>query len=256
MTQSKPLSNKTILITRPNGREAGLRQLIETAGGQVIHYPAITIGKLPEQKIKKLRELNTQLEKFSMAIFISPTAVEQSYLYFPFFPENIHIISMGSKTTKALEKLNTPVAIESPKHNTETLLETDAFASENIKHHKILIFRGTGGRSLLGDSLLERGASIQYVETYSRERPSAASLTTQQLSSLDAITISSNEGLSNLIALINNPSLLLDTALIVPSIRAKKLAEQQGFKHIITAKDATDTSTISALNKLFSTTKQ
>ena len=166
MTQSKPLLNKTILVTRPNGREANLCQLIETAGGHVIHYPAITIRKLPEQKVKKLHALYAQLEQFSMAIFISPTAVEQSHFYFPSFPENINIVSMGSKTTKALGKLNIPVVIESPKHNTETLLETEAFASEKIKHHKILIFRGTGGRSLLGDSLLERGASMQYVETY------------------------------------------------------------------------------------------
>ena len=251
MTQSKPLLNKTILVTRPNGREANLCQLIETVGGRVIHYPAITIRELPEQKIKKLHTLYAQLEQFSMAIFISPTAVEQSHIYFPSFPENISIVSMGSKTTKALEKLNIPVAIESPKHNTETLLKTEAFANEKIKHHKILIFRGTGGRSLLGDSLLERGASMQYVETYSRELPTSKPLTPQQLSSLDVITISSNEGLTNLVTLIGDANLLLKTPLIVPSSRAKKLAGQYGFSHIIIAKDATDTSTMLALNDAF-----
>jgi uroporphyrinogen-III synthase len=251
MTQSKPLLNKTILVTRPNGREANLCQLIETAGGRVIHYPAITIRKLPEQKIKKLHALYAQLEQFSMAIFISPTAVEQSHIYFPSFPENISIVSMGSKTTKALEKLNIPVTIESPKHNTETLLETEAFASEKIKHHKILVFRGTGGRSLLGDSLLERGASMQYVETYSRELPTSKPLTPQQLSSLDVITISSNEGLTNLITLMGGAELLTDIPLIVPSIRANKLARQYDFSRIIIAKDATDTSTLLALNEVY-----
>ncbi len=252
MTQSKPLLNKTILVTRPNGRETNLCQLIETAGGRVIYYPAITIRELPEQKIKKLRALYAQLEQFSMAIFISPTAVEQSHIYFPSFPENIRIVSMGSKTTKALEKLNIPVAIESPKHNTETLLETEAFASEKIKHHNILIFRGTGGRSLLGDSLLERGATMQYVEIYSRELPSSQALTSQQLSMLDVITISSNEGLTNLITLVGDAELLTDIPLIVPSIRAKKLAEQYDIKHIIVARDATDASTLLALNETFS----
>lgn len=251
MTQSKPLLNKTILITRPDGREATLRQLIETAGGHIIHYPAIAIHKLSEQKIKKLLELSSQLEQFSMAIFISPTAVEQSHRYFPSFPKNISIVSMGSKTTKTLEKLNIPVAIESSKHNTETLLEIDVFASEKIKHHKILIFRGTGGRSLLGDSLLERGASMQYVETYRRELPTSKPLTPQQLFSLNAIAISSNEGLTNLVTLIGDANLLLNIPLIVPSSRAKKLAQQYGFSHIIVATDATDTSTLLALNDLF-----
>jgi len=252
MTQSKPLLNKTILVTRPNGRETNLCQLIETAGGHVIHYPVITIRELPEQEIKKLRALYAQLKQFSMAIFISPTAVEQSHLYFPSFPDNICIVSMGSKTTQALEKLNIPVAIESPKHNTETLLETATFASEKIKHHKILIFRGSGGRSLLGDSLLKRGATMQYVETYRRKRPSSEALTSQQLATLDVITISSNEGLTNLITLMDTTDLLKNIPLIVPSLRAKKLAEQYGIKHITVAEDATDMSTVQALDKVFS----
>ncbi len=249
MAQSKPLLDKTILITRPKGRETNLRQLIETAGGHVIHYPAITICKLSEEKIKKLQELYAQLEKYSMAIFISPTAVEKSHLYFPSFPKNICIVSMGSKTTKALEKVGISVTIESPEHNTETLLNTEAFAREKIKHHNVLIFRGTGGRSLLGDSLLERGAAMQYVETYSRELPTNKALTAQQLLSLDAITISSNEGLTNLVTLIGDEKLIINTPLIVPSTRAKKLAENVGFKFIFIAADATDASTISALNK-------
>ncbi len=250
MAPSKPLLDKTILITRPKGRETSLRQLIETAGGHVIHYPAITIHKLPEEKIKQLHELYSQLEQYSMAIFISPTAVEQSHLYFPSFPENICIVSMGSKTTKALKSLDIPVSIESPKHNTETLLETKAFAREKIKHHKILIFRGSGGRSLLGNSLLERGAAMQYVETYSRELPTNETLTAQQLSGLDVITISSNESLTNLVTLIGDAKLVVTIPLIVPSIRAKKLAEDFGFKTIFVAKDATDASTMSALNKV------
>ncbi len=125
--------------------------------------------------------------------------------------------------------------------------------SEKIKNQKILIFRGTGGRSLLGDSLIERGASVQYVETYSRELPSSKTLTVQQLASIDIITISSNEGLTNLITLIGDVNLLIDTPIIVPSIRAKSLAQQYGFKDIIIAKDATDTSTMLAIKKCFST---
>lgn len=250
MNKLKPLSNKTILITRPQGRESTLRQLIEKAGGNVLHYPAISISKLPKEKTAALHKLCTQLEQYTMAIFISPTAVEQSHDYFPTFPKNICIVSMGSKTTKALEKLNIKVDIESPKHNTETLLETDAFAHEKIKHHNVLIFRGTGGRSLLGDSLLERGATMHYVETYSRELPNLPPLTTEQRNSLDVITISSNEGLSNLISLVGDASLIQSIPIIVPSVRAKKLADNFGFETIFVAKDATDTSTMAALNNV------
>ena len=249
---SNPLSNKTILITRPTGRETNLRLLIETAGGRALHYPAITIRQLSDTGISKLQAIKDQLERITMAIFISPTAVEQSHIYFPAFPDHISIVSMGSKTTKALVKLNIPVTIESPKHNTEALLDTAAFTREKIKHQNILIFRGTGGRSLLGDSLLERGAQMQYVETYSRELPTEKTLSAQQLAEVDCITISSNEGLSNLINMIGNIQLLREIPVIVPSIRAKQLADRHAFKHIIVAKDATDNSTIAALSHYFS----
>ncbi|MDT8283626.1 MAG: hypothetical protein RQ982_12575, partial [Gammaproteobacteria bacterium] len=69
----------------------------------------------------------------------------------------------------------------------------------------------------------------------------------QQIDTLDAITISSNEGLDNLITLMDDPSLLIDIPLIVPSPRAQILARQHGFKNIILAQDATDESMIKAL---------
>jgi predicted Rossmann fold flavoprotein len=69
---------------------------------------------------------------------------------------------------------------------------------------------------------------MQYVETYSRELPTTKTLTTQQLSDLDVITISSNEGLTNLVTLIGDPQLVAAIPLIVPSVRAKKLAEDFG----------------------------
>ena len=81
--------------------------------------------------------------------------------------------------------------------------------------------------------------------------PTSKPLTPQQLSSLDVITISSNEGLTNLVTLIGDANLLLKIPLIVPSPHANKLAMQYGFSHIIIAKDATDTSTVLALNDVF-----
>ncbi len=92
MNQSKNesaslLSKKTILITRPSGREAHLRHIIEQAGANVIHYPVFKITPPPALEIEHLEHLRDQLHRFDMAIFISPTAVEQSHLYFPVLPE-------------------------------------------------------------------------------------------------------------------------------------------------------------------------
>lgn len=246
------LLNKTILITRPPGREIHLRQIIEQAGGKVIHYPVFIINPPTEAEIKQLTHLAGQLDHFNMAIFISPTAVQQSHIYFPVIPEHLSITSIGSKTTLALAQQNISVDIEAPGHNTESLLQTAEFQMRKIRGQSILIFRGNGGRALLGDTLIRRGAQVHYVETYRREIPPLPPLTEQQLESLDAITISSNEGLDNLITLMTDSRLLTDIPLVVPGQRTATLADQYGFKTIIVANNATDEAIISALNSYFS----
>jgi uroporphyrinogen-III synthase len=187
-----------------------------------------------------------------MAIFISPTAVEQSQIYFPALPEHFIIVSIGSKTTEALKQQNIMVDIEAPEHNTESLLKTTAFQMPEIDGQRIIIFRGSGGRPLLGDTLIRRGAQVRYIETYRREKPCHQPLTQQQVDQLDAITISSNEGLDNLIALMEDPTPLIDIPLIVPGHRAETLARQHGFRIIVVAENATDEATVSALRNYFS----
>ncbi len=248
MNQATLLSGKIILITRPAGRESHLRHLIQQAGGSVIHYPVFEIQAPADSAVKELTLLRDQLHKFTMAIFISPTAVEQSQIYFPALPEHLSIVSIGSKTTQALALQNIRVDIEAPRHNTESLLQSSHLRPSNIQGQQILIFRGNGGRALLGDTLVHRGATVRYVETYERKTPSLPPLTGQQIASLDAITISSNEGLNNLITLIKDTRLLHHIPLIVPGKRSATLAKQYGFNIIVTASSATDEATLSALS--------
>ena len=247
MNQANSLLNKTILITRPLGREVHLRQIIEQAGGKVIHYPVISINPPTDLEIEQLMQLRERLQSFTMAIFISPTAVEQSQIYFPVLPEHLTIASIGKKTTQALAHHHINVDIEAPEYNTDSLLHTDAFQMPKIQGQRILIFRGNGGRAHLGDTLIRRNAQVRYVETYYRQIPSLTPLTLQQIKTLDAVTVSSSEGLENLIALVENPALLINTPLIVPSPRSVTLARQHGFKHIIAAENATDEATFFAL---------
>lgn len=249
-----PLTGKNVLITRPLGREENLRRLIEQAGGSVLHYPAFKIQAPSDIEVESLTRIRDQLHSFSMAIFISATAVEQSQIYFPVLPEHLSIVSIGSKTTQALNLQNIHTDIEAPEHNTESLLQSPHLQAPNIQGQRILIFRGDGGRAHLGDTLVRRGAQVRYVETYHRKIPPLPPLTEQQIDTLDAVTISSNEGLDNLVTLMEDPSLLIDVPLIVPGKRAASLAKQHGFKVIIAADNATDEATFTALSKLLSTT--
>lgn len=252
MNQAHSLLNKTILITRPDGRENHLRKLISQAGGNSIHYPVISIQPPTDPDIKQLNRFRDQLHSFTMAIYISPTAVEQSQHYFPILPEHFTIVSIGNKTSKALKQQNIFVDIEAANNDSESLLKNPVFQMPAIKGQRILIFRGLGGLPLLGDTLVRRGAQVRYIETYQRKLPPHPPLTNEQINSLDAITISSNEGLDNLITLMEDPSLLIDIPLVVPSKRARTSAREHGFKTIISAKNATDEEMLAALSSYWS----
>ncbi len=254
MNKVNSLSNKTILITRPDGREIHLRELIQQAGGNSLHYPVINILPPTDLDINQLNQFRDQLHSFTMAIYISPTAVEQSQHYFPVLPEHFTIVSIGNKTTDTLKRQNIFVDIEAASNDTESLLMDPAFQMPEIKGQRILIFRGLGGNALLGDTLVRRGAQVRYIETYQRKMPPHPPLTEAQIKTLDAIAISSNEGLNNLITLMEDPSLLINIPLVVPSKRAHTLAREHGFKTIIRAINATDEETVAALSHFWSTT--
>jgi uroporphyrinogen-III synthase len=57
--------------------------------------------------------------------------------------------------------------------NSEALLAMPQLA--HMSGQRVLIVRGAGGRDLLGDTLISRGAQVQYAEVYTREpaRPGA-----------------------------------------------------------------------------------
>ena len=93
-----------------------------------------------------------------------------------------------------------------------------------------MIFRGDGGRELLGDTLKSRGAAVEYVTCYQRSKPQldAGVLTA---SAPDAITVTSSEALVHLWQMLGESArtALRNTQLFVPHERIAELARQQGW---------------------------
>ena len=70
-----------------------------------------------------------------------------------------------------------------------------------------MIFRGDGGRELLGDTLRSRGATVDYVECYRRARPAADAgplVRALERGEIDAVAVSSSEGLRNLFEMVGD----------------------------------------------------
>ena len=240
-----PLQGLKVLVTRPTQRASGLCQMIERAGGSALHYAAIRINEPDDSRSRDY--VRNHVAEFALAIFISPTAVEKTLDYFVELPKNLKLAAIGSKTAVALASRGLKIDIDPDGHDTEALLKHPLMQAEQVSGLKIIIFRGEGGRQLLGDTLQHRGAKVFYADMYRRLPPSDATQLSALLQQTDVVTISSNSGLQNLYDMVEDKRLLTERTLIVPGQRAFSLAKTLEFNEIIVAENATDEACLNAL---------
>jgi len=253
------LQGKTILVTRPGGLSDHLRDHIGKAGGRAIHFPTIAIVAAAEATVA--RQSLTRLHEFDVLIFVSRNAVQYAGMLMPDISsqaENKSIFAVGAGTRAELQAIGflDPVYTDS-NTGSEALLDLPELQPENVANKKVMIVRGMGGRKLLGDELLARGANVEYVELYRRVLPDVEPGVTKGLwlsERPDAVLLTSAEGLRNLLQMTGDEEkpLLLNTRLVVISQRLKGVAESSGFTAAITvAKGYSDDDFMMALIELF-----
>ncbi len=103
---------------------------------------------------------------------------------------------------------------------------------------RVIIFRGDGGREVLGDTLKARGASIEYLSCYRRGRPQldpAPLLKLWEQGRLDAVTLTSSEGLRNFFDMVGRlgQAWLRKTPAFVPHARIAEQAQALGLGRVI-----------------------
>jgi uroporphyrinogen-III synthase len=232
-----PLSGRTIVVTRPAAQSRPLAERIAAAGGRVILFPVIDIQ--PTTRPEAFRAVVDTLETFDLAVFISPNAVERAMTLIAArrkWPSGPAVAAIGGATAKALARHGIERAIVPERYDSESLLALDALRA--IAGKRVVIFRGEGGRELLGEALAARGAAVSYAECYRRTRPdtdAAPLLEAWRNRALHAITMTSSEGLRNFIGMVGQragPSLAA-TPLFVPHPRIAATAREAGMSVII-----------------------
>jgi len=239
------------MVTRPVDQAQNLCRLIEELGGRAIRFPVVEIhftAKEPGSR-QQLDTLARQLDSYQMAIFISSNAVRgaQAWLH-QAMPTQIKLAAVGKATAEAIKRC-WPREVICPRQqfDSEGLLALPQL--QHIEQQKIIIFRGQGGREKLATELENRGASVTYAEVYHRTVPQTP-LTSVQKRAIDAIIVTSNEGLRNLydIAGAGDRPWLLARQLIVISQRTAGLARQLGFRHeAVIAPSASDQGLLAAV---------
>ena len=245
MTHSLPLAGLKIVVTRPRDQAVQLARSIEQAGGVPLLFPLLDIAAV--QDSRELNEQISRLAQFDLAIFISPNAVNYgiaaireagAILTLSPAPSpasgrgELRIATVGQGSARALRELGI----------TNVIAPTERFDSEGLRAlpelqdvagWRVMIFRGDGGRELLGDTLRARGATVEYAACYQRSKPQ------QDAGALlaavpDAITVTSSEALGYLWQMLNGGerAALRDTPLFVPHARIAGLAREQGWARV------------------------
>ncbi len=234
----RPLEGRGILVTRPAHQAAPLAELIRAAGGTPILFPGIEIVAVGD--LQPLLAAIDRLDEFDLAVFISPNAVNKTMNLIKarrVLPPHLKLAAIGPGSVRELKRFGcTAVSAPVSRFDSEALLELPAM--RDVAGRRSAIFRGDGGRELLGDTLAARGATIEYVECYRRGRPqrdAAPLLMAFARNELHAITVTSSEGLRNLFELVGKPgqSLLRNTPLFVPHPRIVQTAHGLGFATVV-----------------------
>ncbi len=235
-----PLAGRTIVVTRPLAQSAPLAEAIAAAGGRPLVFPLLEISEAPDRQ--PLAEAVARLADYALAIFISPNAVDYALpaiLAAGAWPAGLTPAAVGQGTVRSLAAHGiTPCVAPSERFDSEALLELPQLAAARVGGRRVVIFRGDGGRELLADTLVQRGAKVDCVTCYRRSGPAAGMrplLAAWRDGRLDALTISSSEGLRYLIDGLDaeGRDFLQKTPVFVPHQRIADNARTLGLSNII-----------------------
>ena len=239
-TREAPLRGRGIAVTRPAGQGDRLAKLIAQAGGTPIVFPLIEIRPVADPSAA--RERFARLHEYELVVFVSANAVEHGFALMArgaSHPSGMRIAAVGRGTARALAARGVPrVLVPDERYDSEGLLALPELSEPAGK--RVLVVRGVGGRELLADTLLARGARVDYAECYERGTPStppAVLLDAWRDGVLHAVTITSSEALRNLHALLDpdGRAHLAATPLFVTHPRMRETANALGLHDVVMA---------------------
>lgn len=236
------LAGVHVLVTRPEHQTQQLMSMLAEEGAQAFSFPTIEI--VPSCDDIQQNQIVQNLEQVDIALFVSLNAVRHAMQFIQSMPTKVQLGVVGKGTLKELLRFGLESqAIPAKNYNSEGLLATPLL--NDVKGKKIIIFRGQEGRNLLGDTLSERGAFVEYCEVYRRAIPNYDDeryITTFK-HQYDISVFTSTEGLNNAFQMLQPPEQekLKITDWLLISERMKNAAYNLGHKgEIIIAAEASD----------------
>ena len=278
--QQQPLAGLSIVVTRPREQATNLAQRISQVGGRAILFPLLEVSPVLDSQplhalIARLHKFNLAIfispnaVRYGMEAIITASKLTSpsqlsSYNFVPLtnstvvgskaeegnvsilteqynaLPATLKIATVGQGSVRALRDYGIKnVIAPQDRFDSEALLAQPEL--NQIAGWRVVIFRGNGGRELLGDTLKARGAKVEYVTCYQRARPHQDA--TQLLTANpDAITVTSSEALGYLWDMLDNVAKkrLAAVPLFVPHARIAETAHKLGWGEVVLTDEGDD----------------
>ena len=236
-----------VLVTRSEPGASQLAEALGAAGFATFVSPVIEIRPIVDPALQRTVQI---LDRFDVVIFLSGHAVrlglDQIDEVWPTRPP-LTWIAVGETTADLLARRG--VAAITPEHeSSEGILALPQLSQ--LLGRRVLICSGRGGRAVLVDELIRRGADVERLELYQRERVPTERAVKHLTGGgpIAVVVIASGDGARAFSgvwrAMQGDPGVVV----VAPSQRVAAQLEDLEFHNVVVADGASSTAVIAALN--------
>ncbi|HKJ69829.1 MAG TPA: uroporphyrinogen-III synthase [bacterium] len=201
------LQHKTILVTRPRNKAAGMAALIEKYHGTPIIFPTIEIA--PPAAWEHVDDVIANIRQYDWVIFTSAHGVkffiERLQTQFTLgLMDSVSIAAVGSKTAKSLRNRGLSVEFLPEQFTAASLL--DGLNQKHPESQAFLLVSGDKGGETLTDGLQSAGASVEKVVVYRNIQPDPENvrdiIAELRQNAIDVLTFTSPSTFNNFITIL------------------------------------------------------
>jgi uroporphyrinogen III methyltransferase/synthase len=204
---ARPLAGKTVVVTRPRGQAASLAGGLEGLGAEVLLLPTIRIVPRPLDD-EVVRIVVNDLGEYRLVVF---TSVNGASIFLGYLRElglpaaslaGAAVAAIGPATAAALEAGGVTCDVVPDDYIAEGLLAALEARGVAPAGARVLIPRAREARSVLPDTLRERGALVDVLAVYDTQPAEGLALPVERVEGADYITFTSSSTVRQFAALM------------------------------------------------------
>jgi uroporphyrinogen-III synthase len=234
----RALGGCTVIITRPAGTGDALARQVRRLGGTAVLLPGLSLRAAPDAAAA-LGQWQQGLQD-DVLIFTSPAAVRYAFALAPCVTDAA-VIAVGKATARALHRHGIDAQTPAARQDSEGVLDLPSL--QQLTDKRVALVTAPGGRGLLQQQLVARGASLREVHVYGRGAPRLNRRhfdAVLRLPETACVLLSSGEAIQQLMARLPGEAWqrLCQATAVVSSERMAEQAKAAGFKRLHVAASA------------------